>query len=91
MKFDNSIVVQGHSIECRINAEDAFKNFRPSPGRIKNYLAPGGPHVRMDSHIYTNYLVPPHYDSLLGKLIVWGGDREQVRANSHPVNAAEES
>lgn len=74
----DDLTFKGHSIECRINAEDAFKNFRPSPGRIKNYLAPGGPHVRMDSHIYTNYLVPPHYDSLLGKLIVWAEDREQA-------------
>lgn len=49
--------MQGHSIECRINAEDAFKNFRPSPGRIVGYLPPGGPHVRMDSHLYPDYLV----------------------------------
>ncbi|GMH38027.1 hypothetical protein BSKO_05911 [Bryopsis sp. KO-2023] len=72
------LAIKGHSIECRINAEDAFKNFRPSPGRIKNYLAPGGPYVRMDSHIYPSYLVPPHYDSLLGKLIVWAEDRDQA-------------
>lgn len=49
--------MQGHAIECRINAEDPFKNFRPGPGRIIGYLAPGGPHVRMDSHIYPDYLV----------------------------------
>ena len=49
--------MQGHSIECRINAEDPFKNFRPSPGRIVGYLPPGGPHVRMDSHLYPDYLV----------------------------------
>ena len=48
---------QGHSIECRINAEDPFKNFRPSPGRVVGYLPPGGPHVRMDSHLYPDYLV----------------------------------
>eukprot|EP01023_Acetabularia_acetabulum_P059856 TRINITY_DN7196_c1_g2_i1.p1 TRINITY_DN7196_c1_g2~~TRINITY_DN7196_c1_g2_i1.p1 ORF type:complete len:500 (-),score=93.70 TRINITY_DN7196_c1_g2_i1:119-1618(-) len=69
------IKMKGHSIECRINAEDPFKNFRPGPGRIIGYLAPGGPHVRMDSHIYPDYIVPPNYDSLLGKLIVWGEDR----------------
>ena len=51
------LAVQGHSIECRINAEDPFKNFRPSPGRIVSYLPPGGPHVRMDSHLYPDYLV----------------------------------
>jgi biotin carboxylase len=71
---------QGHAIECRINAEEPFQNFRPGPGRVTTYLAPGGPHVRMDSHLYPDYLVPPNYDSLLGKLIVWGEDRNQVRA-----------
>ncbi|CAK0733741.1 hypothetical protein CVIRNUC_000325 [Coccomyxa viridis] len=74
------IKIKGHAIECRINAEDPFKNFRPGPGRIIGYLAPGGPHVRMDSHIYPDYLVPPNYDSLLGKLIVWGEDRTQAIA-----------
>lgn len=72
------IQFKGHSIECRINAEDPFANFRPGPGRVSTYLAPGGPHVRMDSHLYTDYLVPPNYDSLLGKLIVWGEDRNQA-------------
>ena len=62
----------------RINAEDAFQNFRPGPGRISAYLAPGGPNTRMDSHIYPGYLVPPNYDSLLGKLIVWAPDRDQA-------------
>eukprot|EP00898_Chlorokybus_atmophyticus_P008515 jgi/Chlat1/8665/Chrsp87S08043 len=69
------IQLRGHAIECRINAEDAFKNFRPGPGRIVGYLPPGGPYTRMDSHVYPDYLVPPNYDSLLGKLIVWGKDR----------------
>ncbi|KAL4443062.1 hypothetical protein ABPG77_008553 [Micractinium sp. CCAP 211/92] len=69
------IKINGHSIECRINAEDPFQNFRPGPGRVLAYLPPGGPHVRMDSHLYPDYLVPPNYDSLLGKLIVWGEDR----------------
>lgn len=66
---------QGHAIECRINAEDPDHNFRPSAGRISGYLPPGGPGVRMDSHVYTDYLIPPYYDSLIGKLVVWGPDR----------------
>ncbi|MGF1478127.1 MAG: acetyl-CoA carboxylase biotin carboxylase subunit [Cyanophyceae cyanobacterium] len=66
----------GHAIECRINAEDPEANFRPAPGVISGYLPPGGPGVRMDSHVYTDYEIPPYYDSLIGKLIVWGADRE---------------
>ncbi len=65
----------GHAIECRINAEDPERNFRPHPGRISGYLPPGGPGVRMDSHVYTDYEIPPYYDSLIGKLVVWGSDR----------------
>lgn len=72
------ITVRGHAIECRINAEDAFNNFRPGPGRITAYLPPGGPFVRMDSHVYPDYLVPPTYDSLLGKLIVWAPTRSRA-------------
>ena len=73
------IVMRGHSIECRINAEDPFK-FTPSPGRITTWHAPGGPGVRVDSHIYTNYFVPPNYDSMIGKLIVHGDTRDQALA-----------
>ena len=69
------IEIRGHAIECRINAEDPEHNFRPNPGRISGYLAPGGMGVRMDSHVYTDYEIPPYYDSLIGKLIVWGPDR----------------
>ncbi|MBE9135992.1 acetyl-CoA carboxylase biotin carboxylase subunit [Nodosilinea sp. LEGE 07088] len=69
------IQIRGHAIECRINAEDPDHNFRPNPGRISGYLAPGGMGVRMDSHVYTDYEIPPYYDSLVGKLIVWGPDR----------------
>jgi acetyl-CoA carboxylase biotin carboxylase subunit len=69
------VVLTGHAIECRINAEDPDHNFRPHPGRISGYLPPGGPGVRMDSHVYTDYEIPPYYDSLIGKLIVWAGDR----------------
>ena len=74
-----SIALKGHAIECRINAEDPFK-FTPSPGRITAWHAPGGPGVRVDSHIYTNYFVPPNYDSMIGKLIVHGDTREQAIA-----------
>jgi acetyl-CoA carboxylase biotin carboxylase subunit len=70
------IQLRGHSIECRINAEDPEHNFRPNPGRISGYLAPGGLGVRMDSHVYTDYEIPPYYDSLIGKLIVWGPNRD---------------
>lgn len=67
---------RGHAIECRINAEDPDHDFRPHPGQISGYLPPGGPGVRMDSHVYTDYEIPPYYDSLIGKLIVWGPERE---------------
>ena len=66
---------RGHAIECRINAEDP-RTFTPSPGTIHKYHAPGGPGVRMDSHVYAGYTVPPHYDSMIGKLIVTGADRD---------------
>ena len=65
----------GHAIELRINAEDTAHEFRPQAGIVERYLAPGGPGVRMDSHLYSGYEVPPFYDSLLGKLVVWGPDR----------------
>ncbi|CAO1662742.1 MULTISPECIES: acetyl-CoA carboxylase biotin carboxylase subunit [Salinicola] len=69
------VELRGHAFECRINAEDS-RTFMPSPGKINLYHPPGGLGVRMDSHIYTGYSVPPHYDSLIGKLITWGADRE---------------
>ena len=71
----DDIQLNGHAIECRINAEDPSHNFRPSPGKITGWLPPGGPGVRVDSHVYTGYEIPPFYDSLIGKLIVWGQDR----------------
>jgi acetyl-CoA carboxylase, biotin carboxylase subunit len=70
---------RGHAIECRINAEDPYK-FTPSPGRITMWHAPGGPGVRVDSHAYTNYFVPPNYDSMIGKIITYGDTREQAMA-----------
>jgi acetyl-CoA carboxylase biotin carboxylase subunit len=66
---------KGHAIEARINAEDPFGDFRPSPGRIEMYYAPGGSGVRLDSHAYAGYTIPPHYDSMIGKLITVGRDR----------------
>ncbi|MEO5703415.1 MAG: acetyl-CoA carboxylase biotin carboxylase subunit [Candidatus Limnocylindrales bacterium] len=71
----SDVVTRGHAIEFRINAEDPAHDFRPGAGVIERYHAPGGPGVRMDSHLYPGYEVPPYYDSLLGKLIVWGPDR----------------
>ncbi|MCG6656403.1 acetyl-CoA carboxylase biotin carboxylase subunit [Halomonas campisalis] len=71
----DEVKLNGHSFECRINAEDS-RTFMPSPGKVTLYHPPGGLGVRMDSHLYTGYTVPPHYDSLIGKLITWGADRE---------------
>ena len=73
------IKFRGHAIECRINAEDP-ENFMPSPGTIISYHAPGGPGIRMDSHIYNGYMVPPYYDSMIGKLIAYGETRESALA-----------
>lgn len=75
----NEISFKGHSIECRITAEDP-KKFFPCPGKITQWIAPGGSHVRLDSHAYCNYVVPMHYDSMIGKLIVWGETRETAIA-----------
>jgi acetyl-CoA carboxylase biotin carboxylase subunit len=71
----DDVQIRGHAIECRINAEDP-KKFTPSPGPIKLWHAPGGPGIRVDSHIYTGYNVPPHYDSLIAKVIAYGEDRD---------------
>lgn len=75
----NDVVLNGHAIECRINAENPDKDFMPCPGTIEGYLAPGGFGVRVDSHVYTNYKIPPFYDSMIAKLICWGVDREDAR------------
>ena len=73
------LAVRGHAIECRINAEDPY-TFVPSPGRITSYHSPGGPGIRVDSHIYHNYFVPPNYDSMIGKVIAYGDTRDQAIA-----------
>ncbi|HZM34565.1 MAG TPA: acetyl-CoA carboxylase biotin carboxylase subunit [Burkholderiales bacterium] len=73
------IQFRGHAIECRINAEDPYR-FTPSPGRITSYHPPGGPGIRVDSHVYQGYSVPPNYDSMVGKLIAYGATREQAIA-----------
>ena len=73
------IEFKGHAIECRINAEHPFK-FTPSPGRITTWHPPGGPGIRVDSHVYTNYFVPPNYDSMIGKIIAYGSTRDQAIA-----------
>jgi acetyl-CoA carboxylase biotin carboxylase subunit len=75
----NDIVLKGHAIECRINAEHPYK-FTPSAGRITTWHVPGGPGIRVDSHVYTNYLVPPYYDSMIGKIIAYGDTRQQAVA-----------
>jgi len=73
------IKIHGHAIECRINAEHS-ETFIPSPGTITTYHAPGGPGVRVDSHIYNGYRVPPYYDSMIGKLITFGNNRQSALA-----------
>ncbi len=75
----DDIVMRGHAVECRINAEH-HRTFTPSPGRIAEFHAPGGPGVRMDTHVYTGYSVPPYYDSMIGKLITYGEDRRSAIA-----------
>jgi acetyl-CoA carboxylase biotin carboxylase subunit len=76
----DNVRIQGHAIECRINAEDPDRDFQPCPGTIQAYVAPGGPGVRVDSHAYPGYAIPPYYDSMIGKLIVWAPDRKQAIA-----------
>jgi acetyl-CoA carboxylase, biotin carboxylase subunit len=71
---------RGHAIECRINAEDPTRDFAPSPGTVSLFVPPGGMGIRMDSHVYSGYKIPPYYDSMVGKLIVYGKDRKQALA-----------
>ena len=75
----NDIRLKGHAIECRINAENPSKDFMPNPGTITGYLVPGGFGIRVDSHVYQDYDIPPYYDSMIGKLICWGRNRNEAR------------
>jgi acetyl-CoA carboxylase biotin carboxylase subunit len=73
------VQIRGHAIECRVNAEDP-ETFMPSPGRITQWHPPGGPGIRVDSHVYSGYSVPPYYDSMIGKLLAHGASREEALA-----------
>ena len=75
---ERDLVPRGHAIECRITAENAAADFAPGAGTVETYVAPGGPGIRVDSHLYAGYDIPPHYDSLLGKVIAWGRDRTEA-------------
>ena len=77
------IVIRRHAIECRINAEDPSRNFSPSPGTIDLYYAPGGHGVRVDSHVYGGYTIPPYYDSMIAKLITFGETRRTAIERMH--------
>ena len=79
----NEVQLTGHAIECRINAEDPARNFAPSPGQVQSLRFPGGPGIRIDSHAYEGYCIPPYYDSLLAKVIAWGRDRAEALARMH--------
>ena len=83
LRLDQAPDLDGHSIECRINAEDPEHDFRPSPGLITAFHAPGGPGIRIDTHVYAGYSVPPYYDSLLGKLIAHGRTREEALGRAY--------
>ena len=74
------VIFNGHAIECRVNAERPEQNFQPSPGTVRYFHGPGGPGVRVDSHLYSGYVVPSHYDSMVAKIICWGRDRDEALA-----------
>ena len=79
MKFpDNEFEPRGHAIEVRVNAENPYKNFTPSPGPVQAVHFPGGPGIRIDSHVYSGYVIPPFYDSMIGKIIARGKTRQEA-------------
>jgi acetyl-CoA carboxylase biotin carboxylase subunit len=80
---ETGLSLRGHAIECRVNAEDPARNFQPCPGVVTTFHPPGGPGVRVDTHLYAGYTVPPYYDSLLAKVIVHGNDRAEALARMH--------
>jgi acetyl-CoA carboxylase biotin carboxylase subunit len=80
---DDEKRLHGHALECRINAEDPEHNFLPSPGKIEELHMPGGPGIRIDSHVYAGYYIPPNYDSLIAKLIAHGRNREEALVRMH--------
>jgi acetyl-CoA carboxylase biotin carboxylase subunit len=80
LSISETPVMRGHVIECRVNAEDPARNFQPSPGKIEVFHMPGGNGIRVDTHVYAGYTVPPFYDSMIAKLIVHGRDREEALA-----------
>src|SRR5438045_7270167 len=82
---EEQIWAHGHAIECRINAEDAEANFAPSTGVLTSWLPPAGPGIRLDSHCFQGYDVPPYYDSLLAKVIAWGRDRHEAVTRMQPA------
>ena len=71
------MIVEGHAIEFRVNAEDPYRNFTPAPGPVEAVHFPGGPGIRIDSHVYSGYMIPPYYDSMVGKIIAKGKDRAE--------------
>src|SRR5207245_2217098 len=79
----DSVRLTGHAIECRINAEDPARDFTPSPGQVRGLRLPGGPGIRIDSHLFEGYRIPPYYDSLIAKVIAWGQDRDEATARMH--------
>ena len=83
LSLPRDVPVRGHAIECRVNAEDPSRDFLPAPGQITVFTPPGGPGIRVDTHAYAGYTVPPQYDSLLAKVIAWGRDREEAIARMH--------